>query len=181
MTLKSGWIVEVKGIQNWPSIFYTDIANLLSLTQPDFIRCLESKYKQGKANRYFLWEFVREIYINELNKEIPASILKCKVIPSQRINSKPYDVWAVVQKNKPNEPGGYIHSAYCTYTAGIIGTYNHVTGMLFCIENSVQTGLTTPSETSILCRCNIPKGRKVDTTVKPVRDLVFEKSFYTKS
>ena len=179
LTLKSGWIGEVKGIQNWPSSFYTDIANLLSLTQPDFNKCLESEYRQGKAYRYFSCEFVREIYINELNKETPVCILKCKVIPSQRINSRPYDVWAVVQKNKPNEPGGYIHSAYCTCTAGILGTCNHVTGMLFRIENAVQTGLTTPSKTSLLCTWNIPKGQRVDTTVKPVRDLVFEKSVYT--
>ena len=137
MTLKSGWIGEIKGIQNWPSIFYMDIANLLSLTQPDFIKRLESEYKQGKAYRYFSCEFVREVYFNELNKEIPVCILKCKVIPSQRINSKPYDVWAVVQKNKPNEPGGYIHSAYCTCTPGILGTCNHVTGVLFRIENAV--------------------------------------------
>ena len=43
--VKSGWIGEVKGIQNWPSIFYMDIAYLLSLTQPDFIKRLESEYK----------------------------------------------------------------------------------------------------------------------------------------
>ena len=180
LTLKSGWIGEVKGTQNWPSIFYTDIANLLSLTQPDFSKCLESEYKQGKAYRYFSCEFVREIYINELNKETTACILKCQVIPSQRVNSKPYDVWPVVQKNKPNEPGGYIHSAYCTCTAGILGTCNHVTGMLFRIENAVQTGLTTPNKKSVLCTWNIPNGQRVDTTVKPVRDLVFEKSVYTK-
>ena len=105
--------------------------------------------------------------------------MKCKVIPSQCINNKPYDAW-VVHKNKPNQPGGYIHSAYCTCTAGILGTCNHVTGMLFCIENAVQTGLTTPSKTSVLCTWNIPKGQRVDTTVKPVQDLVFEKSVYTK-
>ena len=105
--------------------------------------------------------------------------MKCKVIPSQRINSKPY-IWAVVQKNKLNEPNGYIYSAYCTCTAGILGTCNHVTGMLFRIENTVQTGLTTPSKTSVLCTWNIPKDQRVDTTVKPPRDLVFEKSVYTK-
>ena len=93
LTLESGWIGEAKGIQNWPSIFYTDIANLLNLTPPDFIKRLESEYKQGKAYRYFSFEFVREIYVNELNQEIPVCILKCKVIPSQRIDSKPYDVW----------------------------------------------------------------------------------------
>ena len=106
LNLKSGWIGEVKGIQNCPSIFYTDIANLLSLTQPDFIKRLESEYKQGKAYRYFSCEFVREIYIDELNKNTPVCILKCKVIPCQLINSKSHDVWAVVQKNKPYVPGG---------------------------------------------------------------------------
>ena len=103
------------------------------------------------GGRYFLCEFVREIYINELNKETSVCILKCKVIPSQYINSKPYDVWAVVQKNKPNEPGGYINSAYCTCKAGILGTCNHVTGMLFRIGSAVQTGITTSSKTSVLC------------------------------
>ena len=180
LTLKDGWIGEAKGIQNWLSIFYMDIANLLTLTQPDFINRLESEYKEGKLYQYFSCEFVREIYINELNKETPVWILKSKVILSRCINSKPYDVWAVFQKNKPNEPGGYIHSAYCTCTTGILGTCNHVTGMLFCILNAVQTGLTTPSKTSVLCTWNIPKGQRVDTTVKPVRDLVFEKSVYTK-
>ena len=74
-------IGEAKRIENWPSIFYTDIANLLSLTQSDFIKRLESEYKQGKAYRYFSWEFVKEIYINELNNETSLCILKCKVIP----------------------------------------------------------------------------------------------------
>ena len=72
LTLKNGWIGEVKGIQNLPSIFYKDIAYLLSLTQ----------YKQGKAYWYFSCEFVREIYNNELNKDTPVCILKCKTIPS---------------------------------------------------------------------------------------------------
>ena len=97
----------------------------------------------------------------------------------QRINSKACDVWAVAQKNKPNEPGGYIHSAHFTCTEGILGTCNHVTGMLFCIENAVQIGSTTPSKTSALCTRSIPKGQGVGTTVKPVWDLVFEKSVYT--
>ena len=52
--------------------------------------------------------------------------------------------------------------------------------MLLRIENAVQTGLTTPSKTSVLCTWNIPKGQRVDTAVKPVRDLVFEISVYTK-
>ena len=136
-TLKSGWIDEVKRIQNWPSFFYTDIPNLLSLTQPDFIRHLESEYKQGKAYQYFSCEVVREIYVNELSKETPVCVLKYKVIPSQHINSKPYDVWGVVNKSKPNGLGGYTHSAYCTFTAGILWTCNYVTSILFCIKKLV--------------------------------------------
>ena len=118
-------------------------------------------------------------FINELNKEIPVSILKCKIIPSQCINSKPYDVWAVVQKNKPNEPGGYIHSAYCTCT-GILGTCNHITRMFLGIENAVQSAVTKSKKPGVLCARNIPKGQTVDTTVKPVWDLVFEESVYIK-
>ena len=56
----------------------------------------------------------------------------------------------------------------------------HVTGTLFRIENAVEIGLTTPSKTSVLCTWNIPKGQRVETTVKPVRNLVFEKSVQTK-
>ena len=51
--------------------------------------------------------------------------------------------------------------------------------MLFRIENAVQTGLTRPNKTSVVCMWNIPKDQRVDTTVKPVPDLVFEKSVYT--
>ena len=179
LTLKTGWIGEKNGICYWPSVIYKDIATLLSFTQPDFIKRLESEYKQGKAYRYFSCEFVREIFFNEIKEESPVCLLKCKVVPSQRVNSKPYDVWAVVEKNKPHDAGGYIHSAYCTCTAGILGTCNHVAGMLFRVENAVRTGATNPSKTSVLCQWNLPKGQKVDTTLKPVKDLVFEKSVYT--
>ena len=110
----------------------------------------------------------------------PSCILKCEVILSQRINSKPYDVWVVVQKNKLNESGGYIHSAYCTCTAGILGTCNLVTDILFRTKNAVQTGQTTQRKTSVLCTRNIRKGQRPVTTVKPVRDLGFEKSDYAK-
>ena len=92
------WVVEVKGIQNWLSIFYTDIANLLSLTQRDLIRCLENPYKQGQTCQYLSCDFVRIIHINELNKETTVCILKCRIIPSKHLSSKPYDVWAVARK-----------------------------------------------------------------------------------
>ena len=48
--------------------------------------------------------------------------------------------------------------------------------MLFRIENAVQIGLTTPGKASLLCTRNIPKGQRIDTPVRSVRNLVFEKS-----
>ena len=68
-------------------------------------------------------------------------------------------------------------SIYCTCTAI---TCNHVPDMLFRIENAVQTGLTTSTKTSVLCTWNIPKGQRVSTTVKQVRDFAFEKYVFTK-
>ena len=52
--------------------------------------------------------------------------------------------------------------------------------MLFRIENAVQTGLTTSTKTSVLFTWNIPKGERVSTTVKQVRDFTFEKYVFTK-
>ena len=114
LSLKNGWIVQTKGIQNWPSVSHADTTNLLGVTQPDSTKRLESDREPRKACRYFSRELVREIDINELNKEISIYILKCKVIPSQRIISKPY-IWLIGYKNKPNKPGGYINSANYVY------------------------------------------------------------------
>ena len=52
--------------------------------------------------------------------------------------------------------------------------------MSFRIANAVQTGLNTSRKTSVLYTWNIPKGQRVDTTVKKVRDFAFEKSVFTK-
>ena len=135
--------------------------------QPDFINRLESEYKQGKAYRYFSSELVKKAYINELRKE--TSVYICDPCLS------------VVQKNKSNEAGGYIHSAYSTCTARILGTCNHVTGMLFRIENNVLTDLTTPTKRKPPVYVEYSyKGQKTAATGKPVWDLVSETSVYTK-
>ena len=52
----------------------------------------------------------------------------------------------ICSEKKSKEPGGYIQSIYFTCTAGIFGTCDHVTGMLFCIDNAKQTGLTAPGK-----------------------------------
>ena len=45
-------------ILQWPSAGYLDI--VISLTQPDFLKRLQSDYKQDECNRYFTWEFILE-------------------------------------------------------------------------------------------------------------------------
>ena len=67
---------------------------------------------------------------------------KTKVIPSQSISNKYYQAWAVIEKDLSERPGGKILSAYCSCTAGMLGTYNHIAGLLFRIEHAVKTGLT---------------------------------------
>ena len=105
-------------------------------------------------------------------------MLKCKVTPSQRVSSKPYDVWAIVEKDANDHPGGKIASCYCTCTAGLYGACNHVAGLLlFRVKSAVMTGVTKPTCTDRLARWKIPKAK---TELKPglVSSLTFEKDHY---
>ena len=109
---------------------------------------------------------------------IDLCILKSKVVPCQRVNNKPY-VWAILQKDTVDKPGGDILSAYCTCTAGLQGTCNHIVGMLFRIESAVATGATRLSKTSMGCQWNIPSGSKVLLKPSKAEELFFNKSKYT--
>ena len=66
VSLKDGWLKErddkkEDGILQWPPKDYLDIAYIIGLTQPDFLKRLQSDCKQGKCYRYFTCEFVREV------------------------------------------------------------------------------------------------------------------------
>ena len=183
MSLKNGWLKEKDnngdGLLHWPSVDYLDIANLIGLTQPDFIKRLQSDYKQGKCYRYFACEFVREVLYHPISPISELCILKCKVVPSHRVNSKPHDVWAVITKDN-KLPGGEIKAAYCSCTAGLVGTCNHTVAMLFRVEHAVRYNLTKPTSTSKLCSWNVPTGTKVDIKPKKIRDIFFDKAQYMK-
>ena len=120
----------------------------LSILAPELIYRLETEYKLGKAYRYFSCDFVREIYYHLVSERSCQCILKCKIVPSQRVSIKPYDVWAIIEKDQIDKLGGKIYSAYCTCTAGLQGGCNHVVAMLFKIESAVATGATNPSKTT---------------------------------
>ena len=62
-------------------------------------------------------------------------------------------------KNSGEGPGGRICSGYCTCTAGMHGSCNHIAGMLFRVENAVKTGETKTSSTDKLSNWNNKKGK----------------------
>ena len=174
------WLGEKDGgLQQWPPIYYHDISNfLIGINTPnDLLHRLHCEYKEGKGFRYFACDFVKEIFWHHISDESPLCFIKCKVTPSQRTSSTAYNVWAAVRKNNP---GGKIHSAYCTCTAGLLGSCNHVTGMLFRVEAAVSSGITKPTCTSKLSVWNVPAPTKTLLTIKPMRELIFSKSHYKK-
>ena len=109
---------------------------------------------------YFTDNFISEVYYNNISDESGYCYLKTKCLPSQRVLSKPYDVWVLVKKDFKYEVGDAILSAYCTCTAGLLGSCNHVVGLLFRVEAAVLIGVTHPTCTSMLASWNVPSQKK---------------------
>ena len=160
--LKTGWIGEDKGMCQWPKLYFSDISQFYAknLSRKNLLYRLECDYKEGKAYRYFTNQFVVETYINNISESSKYCIFRTRCLPSQRVNSKLYTVWAIVKKDDQNCPGGYIVSAYCTCVAGLLGSCNHVAGMLFRIESAILTGVAHPTCTSVRAKWVIPKVKK---------------------
>ena len=180
-SLKDDWLAEKKGtgMSKWPSVYYMNIERFLCKINDssDLLMRLESEYKEGKAYRYFKCEFVKEIFYHNISLESPYCVLKSRVTPSQRTSNTAYHVWAIIEKDG-KKPGGKIHSAYCTCTAGLLGCCNHVTAMLFRVEAAVISGATKPSSTSMLACWNVPTGCKTKLVHKPIVDMTFTKHHY---
>ena len=181
MALKTGWVGEENGVSKWPSIFYNDIANYLKILGPDFINKLDRKFKLGKAYSYFADNFVREIYYHNISEKSKYCILKCRVVPSQKVSSKPYHVWAVFVKNVESDfPVGTIKTAYCICTAGLCCSCNHITVFSFRVESFVVIRKSKPSQTSQLCTWNVPTGTKVDITPLSAQEMMFQNQHYAR-
>ena len=97
--------------------------------------------------------------------------------PSQRISSKPYDVWAMIENDSNERPGGTIKNCHCTCKAVLYGACNHICGMLFHVEAVVMTDITRPTCTDRLGKWNVPSAK---TQLHPslVAELVFTKDHY---
>ena len=123
LTIKLGWCGEETGMSFWPKLYFMDISRYFSstLSRESLWQRLECEYKEGKAYRYYSNGFVGEVHINNITELSKYCYLKAKCVPSQRVSSKQYDVWVVVEKDGPNMPGGKILAGYCTCTAGLLG------------------------------------------------------------
>ena len=86
--------------------------------------------------------------------------MKTKCLPSQWVPSKPYDVWVLVKKDLKYEVGDAILYGYCSCTAGLLGSWHHVAGLLFRVEAAVLIGVTHPACTSMLTSWNVPSKKK---------------------
>ena len=84
---------------------------------------LECEYKEGKAYRYYADGFIGELFITKPQKNQNIVIMKTKCVPSQRVSSKQYDVWVIIQNVSVGEKlAGEILKGYCTCTAGLLGS-----------------------------------------------------------
>ena len=111
---------------------------------------------------------------HNISEKSKYCILKCCVASLQKVSSKPCHVWAAVVKDVDSDfPGGTIKTAYCTCTAGLGGSLNHIMAFLFRVESFVVTGKTKPSQTSHLCMWKVPSGTKVDMTPLPAQETIF--------
>ena len=179
-SLEEDWLGETKdrdgGLSKWPSMYYLDIEKFLRQlnASDDLLRRLECDYKEGKAYRYFKCDFVKEIFLHKISPNSTLCFLRCRVTPSMRFSNTAYHVWALVEKDGET-PGGFIESAYCTCTAGLLGCCNYVIAMLFRVEAAVSTGATKPSSTSLLAKWNVPTGSKTILIHKPISELVFHR------
>ena len=163
MLLKGVWLGEEEGMSSWPHLSIMDISSYLKQVfshDDNIVTRITSEYKQGKAYRYYTAEFINSIKINSITKDSPVCFFKTKCLPGQRIRNKEYEVWALVEKESVESPGGKIVSAHCTCAAGLLGACNHVAGMLFRIEAAVLKDFSNLTCTSQLSNWNIPKQKK---------------------
>ena len=104
--------------------------------------------------------------------------MKTKCPPFQRVSSKPYDPWVLVKKDFKYEVGGAIFSTNCICTARLLGSCNHVEGLLFRVEAAVLFEVTHPTCTIMLASWNVPSKEK--QIIPGIKDLLFKSESYTK-
>ncbi|XP_066930803.1 uncharacterized protein [Clytia hemisphaerica] len=178
------WLDEKDAIHKWPKTYFMDISRYFSqvLGNDNLWQRLECEYKEGKAYRYYSDGFLGELQITFPKQNPNVCVMRCKCLPSQRVSMKQYDVWAIIQqKDTDNEIDGQILRGYCTCTAGLLGSCNHVAGLLFRLEIANLLGETRKTCTSVRSKYMEPSSSK-KKTIKPgkLSSFVFRQDNYSK-
>lgn len=122
-------------------------------------------YKIGKAFEYCSANFIKEIFFHSVSSTSPICFVIAKCTPSQRVTDENHTMWVAISKES-----GCVKSAFCSCTAGMGQTCNHVAALLFRVESANKLGLT--SCTSLPCQW------KAATKLVPtkIKDLTIQKS-----
>ncbi|KAJ8309890.1 hypothetical protein KUTeg_011755, partial [Tegillarca granosa] len=152
LKLSSNCLDEKEGMSVWPPVFLSDIANFfMCCTDTSKASTYLNDYKLGKAYEYFSAKWIKDLFYHPISRDSSYCFLRAKCTPSQRVNDEDHTVWVCTTKDT-----WAIKSAYCSCTAGLGQTCNHVAGLLFRLESANKLG--TASCTSVPCTWNIPKG-----------------------
>ncbi|XP_019621912.1 PREDICTED: uncharacterized protein LOC109468107 [Branchiostoma belcheri] len=168
------WTPEREGMEGWPNVMYHDICDYLMKDHPgkdqDLNNRLLNAYKEGKAFTYYSSGWLQEVFTCKRDGYI---YLQAKCRPSARISDTPHKAWVCCH------PTGTINRAYCSCTAGMGQTCNHIAALLFKVEAAVRTNLVNPACTSTACQWNTAPGK----TIQPrrVKDMTFKNDKFCKT
>ncbi|KAK6171766.1 hypothetical protein SNE40_018199 [Patella caerulea] len=168
LKLHNDWLDEKSSLSIWPPLFLSDIVNFIITDNPSTVKKYLNEYKVGKAYEYFSSSWLGEIFYHTISVDSPYCLLRCCCTPSQRIKDESHKVWVCLKKES-----GAVKAAYCTCTAGLGQTCNHVAGLLFKVEHANKFGYT--SCTSQKCTWNVPKKSSV-LEPKLISEMTIKKS-----
>ncbi|XP_035665191.1 uncharacterized protein LOC118408483 [Branchiostoma floridae] len=168
------WVTEAEGMASWPNVMYNDICDHVMKEHPgkkqDVTKRLLNDYKEGKAFTYYIDGWLQEIYSCKQGGYI-FLLAKCR--PSQRINDIHHKTWVCCH------PTGTVRTAYCSCTAGLGQSCNHVAALLFKVEAAVRTNLVNPACTSIASVWNTASGKSIKSS--RTQDMEFTKTKFCKT
>ena len=110
---KSDWIDDMK---IWPPVTYPDVYNYLIVTPGEFTMEALKAFKSLDAYNFVLSGWVMPLYVlnpkSSYRDNDLFTIIRGKVLPSQRVSVSPHNVWVAVQRD------GVVVTGHCTCMAG---------------------------------------------------------------
>ncbi|XP_033728272.1 uncharacterized protein LOC117317556 [Pecten maximus] len=169
-------IPEPSSLKNWTS----DVSEIPDFTDSatyDYLVLTMKATRQFRSRVYFEDRHLHSVHYQPVSEECSHGIVRCKVIPSiPTVNKKEnpdHEVWICLSK-----VSGKIHSANCNCTAGTGEACNHISALLYALEDITKKKKDgTLSSTSQKCKWNNPRKRKLSP--KKVQDMKFHRHVKT--